>query len=70
MCRGRCGRPLRKSTFSNNEDDHQCVEVAFLADGTVALRDTKDRTLPPHRYSAAAWHALTAGIRASEFDLT
>ena len=45
-----------------------CVEVAFLPDGGVAMRDTKDRALPPHRYAAAGWAAFLAGIRAGEFD--
>ncbi|HXV91935.1 MAG TPA: DUF397 domain-containing protein [Pseudonocardia sp.] len=56
-----------KSSFSTggNHDDG-CVEVAFLP-GAVAVRDTKDRSLPPHRYSAAEWSAFVAGIRAGEF---
>ena len=45
-----------------------CVEVAFRADGLVAVRDTKDRTRPPHHHSAAGWNAFLAGLRAGEFD--
>ena len=41
--------------------------VAFLP-GAVAVRDTKDRTLAPHRYSAACWSEFLAGVRAGEFD--
>jgi Domain of unknown function (DUF397) len=44
-----------------------CVEVAFVPDG-VAVRDTKDRTLPPHRYSAACWSEFLTGVRSGEFD--
>jgi hypothetical protein len=36
--------------------------------GTVAVRDTKDRSLPPHRYTAAEWTAFLAAVRAAEFD--
>jgi hypothetical protein len=57
----------RKSSFSGS-GQASCVEVAFLADATVAVRDTKDRALPAHRYTAAEWAAFLAGIRAGEFD--
>ncbi|MGH3569634.1 MAG: DUF397 domain-containing protein [Pseudonocardia sp.] len=45
-----------------------CVEVAFLPDGDVAIRDTKDRTVAPHRYTAAEWDTFVFGVRAGEFD--
>jgi hypothetical protein len=41
--------------------------VASLPDGSTALRDTKNRTLPAHRYPAAAWTAFLAAVRADEF---
>ena len=57
----------RTSSFSGG-NGASCVEVAFLPDGGVAVRDTKDRTLAPHRYTAAEWDAFLAGVRAGEFD--
>jgi hypothetical protein len=57
----------RKSSFSGT-NENGCVEVAFLADGGVAVRDTKDRSLAPHVYTAAEWDAFLAGVRAGEFD--
>lgn len=61
----------RKSTFSGeNEDSNGCVEFAELPDGGVAIRDTKDRSQPALRYTAAEWTAFLAGVRAGEFDLT
>ena len=54
------------SSFSGGNGD-SCVEVAFLP-GAVAVRDTKDRTQPAHRYPAADWVAFLAGVRAGEFD--
>lgn len=57
----------RTSSFSGGNGD-SCVEVAFLPGGGVAVRDTKDRTLAPHRYTAPEWDAFLAGVRAGEFD--
>ena len=53
------------SSFSGG-NGNGCVEVAFDR-GTVAVRDTKDRTLPPHRHPAARWAEFLAGVRAGEF---
>lgn len=55
------------SSFSGG-NGNTCVEVAVLADGQAALRDTKDRTLAPHRFPAPSWTAFLAGVRAGEFD--
>ena len=58
-----------KSSFSGDDGNGEgCVEVAFLADGQVAVRDTKDRSLPAHLFTAAEWAAFVAGVRAGEFD--
>lgn len=59
----------RKSSFSGgNNDGAGCIEVAFLPDGGVAIRDTKNRELHPHRYTAGEWDAFLAGVHAGEFD--
>jgi hypothetical protein len=57
---------FRKSSFSGGGG---CVEVRRLPDGRVALRDSKDRDLAPHRFTPAEWNAFLAGVRAGEFDL-
>ncbi len=54
-----------KSSFSGGNGNN-CVEVAFLPTA-VAVRDTKDRALPPHRYPAARWTEFLAGVRTGEF---
>jgi hypothetical protein len=51
------------SSFSPNSGNG-CVEVAFLANGAVAVRDTKDRTRPAHLISPSAWDAFVASTRA------
>jgi hypothetical protein len=53
------------SSFSGGNGNN-CVEVAFLP-GAVAVRDTKDRTLAPHRYPVASWAEFLAAVRSGEF---
>jgi hypothetical protein len=63
------GVAWRKSSFSGgNSGGDGCIEVALLAGGEVAVRDTKDRTLPPHRHPAPAWREFLAAVRAGEFE--
>jgi uncharacterized protein DUF397 len=56
-----------KSTFSENETD-MCVQVAFLGDGAVALRDSTAPGRPDLRFNQREWSAFAAGVRAGEFD--
>jgi hypothetical protein len=58
----------RKSSFSGNGGG-SCVEVGQETDGTILVRDTKDRGLAAHRYTLAEWHAFVAGVQNGEFDL-
>ena len=60
------GARWHKSSRSANAGD--CVEVADNLPDVVAVRDTKDRTLPPHHHSAPAWRDFLAGIRGGEFE--
>jgi hypothetical protein len=62
------GVTWRKSSFSGGNGGSGCIEVALLPGGEVAVRDTKDRTLAPHRHSAPAWRDFLAGIRGGEFE--
>lgn len=56
-----------KSSYSNGGDN--CVEIALSSDGRVGLRDTKDRSLPPHVFTHAEWATFLTGVRNGEFDL-
>jgi hypothetical protein len=58
----------RKSSFSNGEGG-ACVEVADLADGGRAVRDSKDRGAGPIlSFTAEEWRAFVAGVKDGEFD--
>lgn len=45
-----------------------CVEVA-LTDDAIYVRDTKDRSVPPFKYTRAEWAAFIGGVKDGEFDL-
>jgi Domain of unknown function (DUF397) len=46
-----------------------CVEVAHLPGGGVAVRDSKDRAKTPHVYTRSEWEAFLVGAKSGEFDL-
>jgi hypothetical protein len=45
-----------------------CVEIAPLWSGGVAIRDSKNPAGPVLRYTAAEWSAFVAGVKDGEFD--
>ncbi len=51
----------RKSSYSSNQGE--CVEVAPLPNGT-AVRDSKDKSGPALRLSAAAWRTFLRDVKA------
>lgn len=55
----------RKSSRSGGGGE--CVEVAGLADGARAVRDSKNPTGPALRVTPAEWAAFTASLRADQF---
>jgi hypothetical protein len=57
----------RKSSHSG--DERGCVETAFLADGSIAVRDSKDRSGPALVYTRREWAAFLSGAKDGEFDL-
>jgi hypothetical protein len=46
-----------------------CVQVAHLAGGMVAIRDSKDTAKAAHVFDSDEWAAFVAGVKAGEFDL-
>jgi hypothetical protein len=55
-----------KSRHSNAEGN--CVEIATLVDGGVALRNSRDPHGPALVYTAAELAAFLAGAKDGEFD--
>jgi hypothetical protein len=55
----------RTSSFSGANGN--CVAVASLADGGLAVRDSKAPDGPVLIFTASEWAAFTAGVRAGEF---
>jgi hypothetical protein len=58
--------PWRKSSFSNPSGN--CVELAALADGGVAMRNSRDPGGPAIVYTRAEVDAFIAGVKNGEFD--
>lgn len=56
----------RKSSFSN--DGGNCVEVAPLKSGYIAVRDSKDPRGPVLLFTGPEFKAFTAGVKNGEFD--
>ncbi len=55
----------RKSSKSSSSKE--CVEVAELGDGAMALRDSNNPTRPDLRFTASEWMAFVEGVRDGEF---
>jgi predicted secreted Zn-dependent protease len=55
----------RKATASANGN---CVEVAALPEGGVAVRDSKDRSGPVLSFTRPEWVAFLDGMGNGEFD--
>ncbi len=51
---------------SRSGDNGNCVEVAFLGEGRVALRDSKDPHGPVLRFTPGEWSAFVEGVADGE----
>jgi hypothetical protein len=56
----------RKSSFSGQNG--QCVEVAVLADGQIAVRNSNRREAGHMLFARAEMAAWIKGVKAGEFD--
>jgi hypothetical protein len=62
------GASWQTSSFS--QDGGQCVQAAFLPDGSVALRHSRDPGGSVLIYTPREWDAFLKGTKDGEFDLT
>lgn len=58
----------RKSSRSGPWTDN-CVEVAFVNENTVCVRDSKNPAAAFQTYNKAEWDAFVDGVKLGEFDL-
>ena len=58
----------RKS--SRSDGGGNCVEVSFAADGTVGVRDSKNRRGPILVFTSAEWDAFLGGVFGGEFSIS
>ena len=61
------GMVWRKASKSTSNG--QCVEVAHLDGGRVAVRDSKDPSGPVLVFTPGEWDAFLDSARRGEFDL-
>jgi hypothetical protein len=45
-----------------------CVEVADLVDGSIGVRNSRDREGAVLRFTSDEWHAFVGGVQNGEFD--
>ncbi|MBF6416675.1 DUF397 domain-containing protein [Nocardia cyriacigeorgica] len=53
---------------SHSQGDGECVEVAFLANNLVGVRDSKNPAGGMLTFAPSDWQAFTAGIADGRFD--
>ncbi|WP_280251278.1 DUF397 domain-containing protein [Nocardia abscessus] len=56
-----------KSSYSSAEKD--CVEVAFLGEGSVGVRDSKNPAGPALVFTPSEWDSFTSHMTSGELDL-
>ncbi|WP_083880917.1 DUF397 domain-containing protein [Nocardia araoensis] len=53
---------------SHSESGGQCVEVAWLGNTHVGIRDSKKSTGPALVFTLGEWDAFTAAVRHGQFS--
>ncbi|WP_280461052.1 DUF397 domain-containing protein [Nocardia carnea] len=55
--------PIRWFKSSYSDSTGECVEVAWLDDATIGVRDSKDSTGPALAFAPNEWAAFTTSLR-------
>ncbi|NKY50077.1 DUF397 domain-containing protein [Nocardia vermiculata] len=53
---------------SKSQSGKECVEVAFLVDGSTGVRDSKNPAGPALVFSSADWEAFVSTTATGAFD--
>ncbi|WP_330228012.1 DUF397 domain-containing protein [Nocardia sp. NBC_00508] len=53
---------------SRSDATKECVEVAFLDEDLIGVRDSKNPSGPALVFAPGEWDAFTAGVIGGEFD--
>jgi Domain of unknown function (DUF397) len=51
----------RKSSYSAANGD--CVEVAYLEDGQIGVRDSKNASIPSLSFTPAGWRSFLGAVK-------
>ncbi|MFD8247806.1 DUF397 domain-containing protein [Nocardia sp. NPDC059691] len=51
---------------SRSESGSQCVEVAWLEDGMIGVRDSKNPSGPALVFAPGEWDAFTTGVQSGK----
>jgi len=65
------GRAMAGSTWVKSSlsfANGNCVEVSDLPEGTVGVRNSRDREGPVLRFTPDEWRDFLGGVRMGEFD--
>lgn len=57
-----------KSSFSNGSGGNNCVEIAHLDDGGVAVRNSRHPRGPWLAFTGDEWDSFLAGAESGEFN--
>jgi len=60
--------PAQWRKSSRSGAGNACIEIAVLADGSRAIRDSKDQSGPVLMLDSTAWTEFAARIRTGKFD--
>ena len=69
ICASTSGAAWVKSSYSGPTGGN-CVEVAFLTDGDVAMRNSRHPDGPALVFTRAEWDAFRDGARDGEFSVS
>lgn len=53
---------------SRSQGGQDCVEVAFLDNGLIGMRDSKNPSEPALVFTPSEWDAFIGGVNGGEFD--